>query len=503
MKLGKIVKALLWLIMFLPSYAGAADLGELRLSLVDGDVQIKTEDTGEWVPAAGNMPVRGGDQLWVPEGARTEIQARNGTVVRLDENTSLDVLTVDNDSLQFYLGLGQAYLNFRSRRESLVQLDTPVSSLRVYDPAKFAVAVSENGDTDISAFRGKVYAEGRIGRTQVDGGNMLSLRDDYADLSPLGRPDEWEEWNKERDRIFDGRGYSSQYLPNELEGYSSDFDNNGRWVHTGPYGYVWTPTVHISADWAPYRQGRWVWIGSDYVWISYEPWGWAPYHYGRWAFLAPFGWCWVPPARGDVYWAPGYVGWVSTPTYVSWVPLAPQEVYYGYGNYGRHSVNIVNVNINTIKIKNVYKNVYVKNGVTVVHHDTFRKGKREDFKVRENPFLKDQISVGRPRIEPERATRMPVFKEITRGKEPPRIVKDTKVRELKEKRRFVRERDRSVFSPGVSQKTMPVKRIKEPKKGDAIRPPEPEEKADKRRMQKLETEQPEKTVPETEKIPGT
>ncbi|MFZ2199091.1 MAG: FecR family protein, partial [Thermodesulfovibrionales bacterium] len=366
MKIRGIIKALVLLIMVMPSYADAAYLGELRLSLIYGDVQVMTEDTSEWVPAAINMPLRSGDRIWVPEGARTEIQALNGTAIRLDEGTSLDILTVDRDSLQFYLDIGRAYLNFRGPKKSrIVQLDTPVSSVQVHDRATFAVAVSERGDTDISVFKGKVYVEGRSGRTKVTAGKVLYVTADYAELYPLGRPDAWGEWNMERDRIFEERGYSSRYLPEELDIYSGDLDRNGRWVSTAQYGYVWTPTVHVYAGWSPYRDGRWVWIGGDYVWIAYEPWGWVPYHYGRWSFIASFGWCWVPPVRGDVYWGPGYVGWVSTPTYVAWVPLAPEEVYYGYGHYGRHSVNIVNVNINTIEVKNVYRNTSVNNGITV------------------------------------------------------------------------------------------------------------------------------------------
>lgn len=495
MKIRAIIKALILFIMVLPAYAGAANLGELRLSLVDGDVQIKTEDTSEWVPATINLPLRDGDRIWAPDGARAELQTRNGTAVRLDEKSSLEILTVEDDSLQFYLGLGQAYLNFISKRDSVIQVDTPVSSIRVYDRTKFNVAVAQNGDTDISVFKGSLYAENRSGKTRVGSGKMLSLGDDYADLLPLGRSDEWEEWNKERDRRFEKRGYSSQYLPEELEGYSRDLDDNGRWVYTSSYGYVWTPALHISVGWSPYRHGRWVWIGGDYVWIAYEPWGWAPYHYGRWAFIVSFGWCWVPPVRGDVYWGPGYVGWVYTPTYVAWVPLAPMEVYYGYGYYGRHSVNIINVNINTVVVKEVYKNVHVNNAVTVVNNETFLRGKKADFKVRENPFLSERISAGRPRIEPERATRMPVIKEIPKAKEPPKTVRDVEVRVLKEKRRFVREPNRSVFVPEASPQTMPVKRMKAPKTGDAIRSGEAEEMPRTRRIQPSETEQPVKILP--------
>ena len=131
-------------------------------------------------------------------------------------------------------------------------------------------------------------------------------------------------------RFEDRRYASTRYLPRELDTYASDFDDNGRWVNAPGYGYVWTPTVSVSVGWSPYSNGRWCWVGGDYVWIGYEPWGWAPYHYGRWSYVASIGWFWVPPARGAAYWGPGYVGWVSTPTYVAWVPLAPGEIITSY-----------------------------------------------------------------------------------------------------------------------------------------------------------------------------
>jgi hypothetical protein len=260
---------------------------------------------------------------------------KDGTYLRLGENSALEILTLDNNSYQFYLTEGRAYANFRGLKDSLLQMDTPVSSLRVYDRSRFGVDVSEDGYTDISAYRGSVYAEGEDGKTQIEAGKTLSLKEKgYAEISPSGPSDPWERWNRERDRRFADRRPPSTYLPEELSPYSNDFEQNGKWVYESEYGYVWTPTVVVSAGWAPYRVGRWVWIGGDYVWISYEPWGWVPYHYGRWAFVTSIGWCWVPPVRVAIFWGPGFVGWVQTPTYVSWVPLAPGEIYYGHGNYG-------------------------------------------------------------------------------------------------------------------------------------------------------------------------
>ena len=457
----KIIKyvVLAFMTFYFSTFSSASTLGSLRLGLIEGDVQVRTEDTGEWVPASINMPLTDGDRIWVPDGGKTELQLKDGTLLRLDENSALEILTVEKDSYQFYLTEGRSYANFRGWKGSFLQIDTPDSSIRVYDRSNFRVETTQDGYTDISVYGGIVYAESRDGEMNVDGGKTLSLREgSYAELSPLGPPDEWERWNRKRDRRLAERRPPSRYLPDELQAYSSDFEENGRWVQVREYGYVWTPRVVISAGWAPYRVGRWVWIGGDYVWVSYEPWGWVPYHYGRWAFISPIGWCWVPPARGAVYWGPGFVGWVRTPTYVSWVPLAPGEIYYGHGYYGPHSINVTQVNITHIDVHKIfYKNVHVQNAVTVVHHDTFVEGKKVEVKVRENPFLKEKISLGGPDIKPEKSTMMPMIKEIPQTKRPPEPIREIKVRELKQERPLVREKEASVLEPKSPPKKMPVR----------------------------------------------
>ncbi|MBI5633288.1 MAG: FecR domain-containing protein [Nitrospirae bacterium] len=462
--LKKIGLAIVIMLIMIPVVSGAEGLGNARLSLMDGDVQIRSEDSSDWLPASVNMPLRDGDSIWVPDGARAEVQVSGGTQVRLDELTSLDLLNISRDSSQFYLAEGSAYVNFRDKRSNgLVQIDTPVSSVRAYDRAAFNIDVAGNGDTDVSVYTGQVHAESRSGSTRVTAGNSLAISDDYADLAPLGRADAWERWNSDRDRMFEERRFSTRYLPDELETYASDFDDNGKWVSVRDYGHVWTPTVQVSVGWSPYRHGRWCWVGRDYVWIGYEPWGWAPYHYGRWAYAASVGWFWVPPARGSVYWGPGYVGWVRTPTYVAWVPLAPRETYYGHGNYGPYSVNLINVNINTIVVKGTYRNVHVTNGVTVVHRDTFVRGRQVDFKVRENPFLREKIHIGRPDIKPERESRMAIIRDIPKAKEPPRKIREIKVGEIKEKRPMVREREKSVLLPDRPGQQMRVKTVETPR----------------------------------------
>jgi hypothetical protein len=239
--------------------------------------------------------------------------------------------------------------------------------------------------------------------------------------------------------------------------------------------------------------------------VSYEPWGWAPYHYGRWSFVASIGWFWVPPIKGAVYWGPGFVGWVQTPTYVSWVPLAPGEIYYGHGYYGPHSVNITNINITNINItKVVYKNIHVHNGITLIHHDTFVTGKHVDINVRENPFLRERIHIGRPDIKPQRATIMPVVKEIPQAKRPPVPVREIKVKELKESRPFVRDRNASVLTPASPPKILPLKTREGVEKSEVTRkgiekPQSMKEGTEKPKPIRESIERPKSTKAEVEK----
>lgn len=459
--------------ILLPSIAFSSLTGEIRLSLIEGDVQLRPEGTDDWFPASINTPVLEGDRLWVPERGRLEMQLRDGSFVRLKESTSLNVLRIEDSTLQFYINSGSVYINFTGRKRYL-QFDTPNSSVRVYERARFRIDVYDDGRVDVSTYNGTVYVESFRGRNTVRGGDMISIRgEEYAELSPLGPSDEWERWNRERDRRLTERGYSYRYLPDELRPYSYDFDENGRWVYVKEYGYVWTPTVYVSVGWAPYRHGRWVWIGGDYVWVSYEPWGWVPYHYGRWAFVVSVGWCWVPPARGAVYWGPGFVGWVYTPTYVAWVPLAPGEIYYGYGYYGPHSVNIINIDIHKVVVKE-YKHAHIRDAITTVHRDTFLKGKPVEINVRENPFLTHKIHIGRPPIEPLRETRAPIIKEIIRDKEPPVRIRELDIKRLREHRPIVKERDISVMRPGERLKESPIDKLRKPLRPEEkpIRPSE-------------------------------
>jgi Family of unknown function (DUF6600)/FecR protein len=446
-------------------------LGDARLSLIQGDVAIQTKETGEeWGAAVINTPLIPGTKIWNPEKGRSEIQFFDGSYLRASEDTEIDITNLgvgsNGDVVQVGVPQGRSYVSYAGSdaQNSVFQVDTPITSIMSYGPSKFQVDIYNDGATEVSVLRGSVYVQGQNGRTLVDSGTMLSMDSNQnAELSAMRPEDAWISWNLSRDYSLARAGDSSRYLPASLDVYSNDFDTHGRWTNTADYGYVWTP-IGVVADWAPYRAGRWCWIGDDYVWVSYEPWGWVPYHYGRWAFIRNTGWCWVPPPAAAVYWAPGFVAWIHTPTYVSWVPLAPRETYYGQGYYGPWSVDVRKVNINRINITNVYINTQVVNAVTVVGRQTFLTGRPERIaNVPRNPFKEGvRVSAGRPQITPVRATALPdPSRTVPRNVLPSG---DVLARAKKiEHRPVALHQDVSVFRPGRQVPSMPVTRVEHPK----------------------------------------
>lgn len=414
----RIVAMLFSILLLTQSYAFADVRVPARLSLVQGDVMFITADADDWEPAAVNMPLDEGDSLWCPYGAKAELQLPDGSLLRLDGGSQLNLLANEGSFMHFNLAGGRLYLKtFRYGRDNSLQIDADDTTVVPAPGSRLSLAMLPNAQEDVSIFSGSAYVEGDEGRTRVRAGEQISLEEGYSELLPLNPPDSWEKWNLERDRQQSIAANAAGYLPEELRIYSGELAANGRWVRTSAYGMVWRPSVIISGDWAPYRSGRWVWRGGDYVWLPAESWGWVPYHYGRWTVIGNYGWCWVPPSRGDVYWGPGYVGWYSTGSHVGWTPLAPGEIYYGYGNHGRHSVNITNVTVNVRSVN--YRNRRHRGGTTIVAQNDFLRGRTATVQPVRTASV--AVAIGSPRVKPPKENRPATVRRTQSGQTPPRF----------------------------------------------------------------------------------
>jgi FecR protein len=362
--------------------------GVARISLINGDVNVRRGDSGDWVAGVINAPLLTDDRIATGPNSRAEVQFDASNALRIGANADLHLAQLEYGRYQMELGRGTA--TFRSLRAADVniEIDTPTISVRPSRQGSVRIAVSESGETEVTARNGDVEIFTPRGSQWIHTGQTMLARGSASDpefqivsASPL---DDWDRWCESRDRMI-LQSDSSRYVGPGIYG-AEELDGYGTWESVPEYGYVWRPTVAV--DWAPYHYGRWSWVDwYGWTWVSADPWGWAPYHYGRWFHHDRFGWCWYPGVvTARHYWSPALVAFVGFGGgggvgfgfgNVGWVPLAPYEVYhpwwgrswYRSGGYVNRQVNIVNVNIT-----NVYRNSRF-NGVSAVGFHDFQNGR--------------------------------------------------------------------------------------------------------------------------------
>lgn len=281
-----------------------------RISLVQGSVTIAGEDGDEPSGALVNWPVTTDNRITTERNARTEIRV-GSTAVRLDGDSSLEVLALDDDNLRLHLHYGSASIRIRNA-EALdgFEIGTPHGRVRMREPGRLRVDAERTPDTSVvDVFEGLALVDSAGSTLSVRAGRRAEMHDDNL-ATALAVRGSFDDWARLRDQQ-DERVTSDRYVTTEMTGYE-DLDRHGSWREDSEYGPLWLPRA-VPAGWAPYRDGRWVWVAPwGWTWIDNAPWGYAPFHYGRWVMVNQ-RWCWAPGrniGRRPV-WAPALVGWVG------------------------------------------------------------------------------------------------------------------------------------------------------------------------------------------------
>ena len=338
-----------------------------RLSYVEGNVVVQAAEGGAPENAVVNRPLTISDRLITPSGARAEFSIGTAAI-RLDEYTDVTIANLDQDIAQIALNSGRLGIHVRELGESeTFELDTANGTVRLFAPGDYRLEIDPQGATVLSVRHGDAELDSGGGPLRLRDGERarLGAGDQYAELQQFAMEDSFDAWCIERERAISDEE-SSRYVSRDVVGYE-DLDNYGNWYTEPGYGTVWVPTTYV-VGWVPYRFGSWFWFSSwGWTWIDHSPWGFAPFHYGRWAHLHN-RWCWVPPPKHHhPVWGPGFVAWnhhagPGGPRQrpVSWVPLAPNEVFVPSKTVSPRylrNVNISNTGItNNAYITNVYNN---------------------------------------------------------------------------------------------------------------------------------------------------
>ncbi|MEO7971583.1 MAG: DUF6600 domain-containing protein [bacterium] len=329
-----------------------------RIQRVDGEVALnnglyENGSDGQWVNATPNTPFSVGDRIYTRDNSRASLAFTGRNFARLNPNSSLDVIALEDRRTQLALRDGSAIFDVGYLEPNeLFEVATPYGAVDFDQPGLYNVGL-DNGNATVSVLSGLAQVVGLGGNGQIGKGEMLALAGQTAAQVLLSRLNNNDAGNLVNDyysyqypNSYDNRynnnydayatdptyydpynRYNSyQYVSSSIPGVY-DLDSYGNWQNVSGYGNAWSPRV--DNGWAPYQQGHWE---NDYpygmTWVSSEPWGYAPYHYGRWANVNN-QWFWIPDTVNTTpTYSPALVAWVPVDANnVGWVPLGPGDPY--------------------------------------------------------------------------------------------------------------------------------------------------------------------------------
>jgi len=281
----------------------------VRLSDVQGSVQMDKNSGLGFENAFLNMPVTQGTQLRTGNNGRAEVEFEDGSTLRLAPDTLVEFNTLGlsdagKRTSQVNLVEGMAYVNWLGKDDFTLSFAREVAALD--RGAHFRADVSADV-ANLAVFKGEVPLEGPSGKLVVEKKKTVTFNaadDAHYKLADKIVEAPLDSWDKE------SISYHDQYAKNNNSspyGYGlSDLNYYGAYSNVPGYGMMWQP-YFTGVGWDPFMDGAWGWYpGFGYMYASAYPWGWLPYRYGNWMFVPGFGWMWQPG---------GWNTWMAVPRY--------------------------------------------------------------------------------------------------------------------------------------------------------------------------------------------
>lgn len=272
----------------------------VRLSDVQGTVQIDKNSGTGFENAFLNLPITQGTQLRTGANGRTEVEFEDGSTLRLGPNSSLVFGTLSLSDAgkhvsSMTLDAGLIYVNSLGKSGDSFALSFGSEKIALDHAVHFRVDMSAQPAT-LAVFKGDVAAVGPSGTVAVARNKTASFSTSDNDKVALankvveGPLDGWD-----REAIAYHDQYAKTSSSGSPYGYGlSDLNYYGGYYNVPGYGTMWQP-YFTSVGWDPFMDGVWGWYpGMGYMFASAYPWGWLPYYYGNWAFVPAYGWMWQP-----------------------------------------------------------------------------------------------------------------------------------------------------------------------------------------------------------------
>jgi len=284
----------------------------VRLSDVQGSVQIDKNTGLGFENAFLNLPITQGTQLKTLDNGRAEVEFEDGSTLRLTPNSSIEFSTLGVSDAGRHISVinlveGMAYVNWLGKSGDEFSLNFSREKITLDRAAHFRVDTSTEV-ANLAVFKGDVEVDGPAGKMMVAKNKTATFDAADNDKSILANnitEAPLDSWDKE------AIAYHDQYAKNNSSPYgygASDLGYYGAYSNVPGYGMMWQP-YFTGIGWDPFMDGAWAWYpGYGYMFVSAYPWGWMPYRYGNWMFVPGFGWMWQPGGWNTWGTVPRYTG---------------------------------------------------------------------------------------------------------------------------------------------------------------------------------------------------
>ncbi len=295
----------------------------VRLSSVDGQVQLSTGNQVLADGAVANTPLFEGTRVVTSDDGRAEIQFEDGSVARLSPNSALTLKVLrgagPNGQAEITLDGGLGYFELQNGPQSgamSVRFGDSVATASGFTVLRINL---DNPPGELAVFSGNAHLErGSALVVDLHGGESVALNSNDVTRYTLNEsidPDSWDSWNSDRDQVLTSEsavktGATNDYAQSSNPAWN-DLDANGNWYNVPGQGNIWSPYDASNPGWDPYGNGNWMNSpGYGYTFISGNSWGYLPYSCGMWNWYDSFGWGWAPGIGGcNPWWGSGiYIG---------------------------------------------------------------------------------------------------------------------------------------------------------------------------------------------------
>ena len=284
----------------------------VRLSDVQGTVQIDKNTGLGFENAFLNLPITQGTELKTLDNGRAEVEFEDGSTLRLAPHSNVQFSTLGVSEAGKHLSVinlveGMAYVDWLGKSGDEFSLNFSREKISLDHAAHFRVDTSTEV-ANLAVLKGDVEVEGPAGKIVVSKNKTATFdaaNDDKSTVANNIEQAPLDSWDKE------AVAYHDQYTKNNSSPYgygAADLGYYGAYSNVPGYGMMWQP-YFTGVGWDPFMDGAWSWYpGYGYMFASAYPWGWMPYQYGNWMYIPGFGWMWQPGGWGNWLGVPRFTG---------------------------------------------------------------------------------------------------------------------------------------------------------------------------------------------------